>query len=125
MYTALHRRPLAPVCLVTSLCPIIWSANIFASVGLEEQLVPIASRCAVANIRIDHSDTTFQPVVEGTLASTSSEDLGFDNHVITTWSQLDICPQNISLSYVPIDLATASASAADLATSPLGTPMPY
>lgn len=37
-------------------------------------------------IRVDNPDTTFETIVESTLSSTSSEDLGLDNDVVTACS---------------------------------------
>jgi hypothetical protein len=34
------------------------------------------------NLRVDHPDTTLETVVESTLTTATSEDLGLDNHVI-------------------------------------------
>merc|ERR1712000_667794 len=56
MWTELQRRPWAPVCFVTSLWPIIWSANILASV---------------------------RAIVECALSSSTSKDLCLDNHIIS------------------------------------------
>lgn len=38
--------------------------------------------------RVDNADTTLQTVVEGTLASTTSKNLGLDDHVARTWGAL-------------------------------------
>ncbi len=86
MYTALHILPAAPVCLVTSLCPIIWSANILASVGLRGTSDRILDlwKLEKSCLRVDDSDTSFQAIVEGALAATASKHLGLDDHVIST-----------------------------------------
>lgn len=36
------------------------------------------------NLRVDHPNTTLETVVESTLTTATSEDLGLDNHVIVT-----------------------------------------
>jgi hypothetical protein len=37
------------------------------------------------NSRVDHTDTTLETVVEGTLTTATGENLGLDDEVIVTW----------------------------------------
>jgi hypothetical protein len=86
MKTALQSRPAAPVCLVMSLWPIIWSARMEASRGLPLLDLGRGVLGAVGSIRVDDPDTALEAVVEGALSTAASKDLGLDNGIVTAWA---------------------------------------
>jgi hypothetical protein len=76
--------------------------------------------------RVDDPDTALEAVVEGTLSSSTSKDLGLDDGVLSTCARISLGPQPAFwCERIPMSLAICSASAAVVATPPLGTPMPY
>ena len=46
-------------------------------------------------LRVDDSDSSFQAIVEGALASTASKHLGFDNHIISACSDQQNSRRNV------------------------------
>jgi hypothetical protein len=76
--------------------------------------------------RVDDPDTALEAVVEGTLSAPTSKDLGLDDGVLSTCARISLGPQPAFwCERIPMSLAICSASAAVVATPPLGTPMPY
>lgn len=78
-------------------------------------------------IRIYDPYSPFPAVIKRPFPSAACENLGFDNHVVAAWGILAslITFVLFHVYCAPILFATVSASAADRATSPFGTPMPY
>jgi hypothetical protein len=76
--------------------------------------------------RVDDPDAALEAVVEGTLSSPSGKDLSLDDSVLSACARISLGLQPACLcERIPMSLAICSASAALVATPPLGTPMPY
>ena len=102
--------------------------------GLEEAAKISHEKCtsgeeeeADFSVRVDDPHTSLEPIVEGPLPSSTSQNLRLYNHVITACDRLSLFPyisNFLILLVIPIFFAMDSASAAERATSPFGTPMP-
>jgi hypothetical protein len=76
--------------------------------------------------RVDDPDTALEAVVEGALSSPSGKDLGLDDSILSACARISLGGQPVVVwERIPMSLAICSASAALVATPPLGTPMPY
>lgn len=81
------------------------------------------------SVRVDDPDAALEAVVKGALATAAGEDLGLDHGIVTACARISPAYSTTTpppqLQHVPISVAIFSASAALVATPPLGTPIPY